>query len=186
MTEQGRILNEKKEFHGFIFDVVSRKIKTPDGLTVERQVVLHGNVVAFIAPVPVDNQIKFALGTEYRAGLNQERTSFPAGLINPGEDPKTAALREAREEIGLQYRDAQEIFCISTSEGFTNEATHLMLLTDLQGKTDKNFDPSEFVKTVFFSFEELEEKILSKKITTAPGIIGYQWMKMHPEVLEKL
>ncbi|OIL11227.1 hypothetical protein ATW94_09565 [Oenococcus oeni] len=61
-----------------------------------------------------------------------------------------------------------------------------MLLTDLQGKTDKNFDPSEFVKTVFFSFEELEEKILSKKITTAPGIIGYQWMKMHREVLEKL
>lgn len=183
MGEKGEIVKEEKNFHGDIFDVVSRKIKTPDGLTVKRQVVLHGNAVAFIAPVQIDGQTKFALGTEYRAGLNEERTSFPAGLINDGEDPKTAALREAREELGLDYREAKEIFVITTSEGFTNEATHLMLLSDLVGKVDKDFDPSEFVKTIFVTLSELQAKIEAKSITTAPAIISYQWMKLHPEII---
>ncbi|MFT8878412.1 MAG: NUDIX hydrolase [Oenococcus sp.] len=183
MTEKGKILRETKEFHGQIFDVVDRKIHTPDGLTVDRQVVLHGDAVAFVAPIRIDGGIKLALGREYRAGLNAERTSFPAGLINPGEDPKTAALREAREELGLSYRDAKEIFLISTSEGFTNEATHLMLLSGLIGKSGKHFDPSEFVKTLFVTFDELEQLILSGKVTTAPGIIAYQWLKLHPESL---
>lgn len=186
MTEKGKILKETKEFHGQIFDVVDRHIQTPDGLTVDRQVVLHGNAVAFVAPVHIEGTIKLALGREYRAGLNAERSSFPAGLINPGEDPETAALREAREELGLDYRKAEEIFLISTSEGFTNEATHLMLLSDLHGKVSKHFDPSEFVKTILVTLSELEEQILSGKITTAPAIIAYQWLKLHPESLRSI
>ncbi|WP_439425564.1 NUDIX hydrolase [Oenococcus alcoholitolerans] len=186
MNEKGDILSEKNTFQGAIFDVVDRQIKTPDGLTVRRQVVLHGDAVAFIAPVHIDDQLKFVLAAEYRAGPNAERISFPAGLINDGEDPKTAALREAAEETGLHYDSAEIIYLISTSEGFTNEKTYLMLLSDLAGKGNKKFDKDEFVKTKLMTFDELEEAILKHQITTAPAIIGYQWLKMHPEILKQL
>ncbi len=186
MNKKGKILNEKQAFNGHIFQVVNRKIKTPDSLIVQRQIVLHSPSVALIAPIHINNELKFAIGTEYRAGFNSERTSFPAGLINSGEQPSQAALRETREEIGLIYQKAEEIFQISSSEGFTNEVVHLMLLKKLTKKTKKNFDLGEFVKTNFLTFKELEKQVLLKKITAAPGIIGYMWLKLHPKVLKKL
>ena len=37
----GKILNEKKLYQGPIFDLVQQKIKTPDNLTVDRDLIRH-------------------------------------------------------------------------------------------------------------------------------------------------
>ncbi|MDR2661141.1 MAG: NUDIX hydrolase [Lactobacillaceae bacterium] len=172
----GEILSEEEHFNGRIFNVVTRSIKTPDGLIVNRDVVLHGDAVAMIMPLEINGEIKYAIGNEYRAGLNAMRSSFPAGLINSGELPEQSALREASEEIGLQYQKAKLIYKISTSEGFTNETTYLMLLEDFVGSTQTHFDQDEMVHRSFLSLKELGEKITNGEITTAPAIIGFQYL----------
>lgn len=176
MKNSGEILSEKNNFNGRIFDVVTREIKTPDGLKVTRNVVLHGDAVAMIMPVLEQGETKYVIGKEFRAGMNEIRESIPAGLINDGESPKQAALREAQEEIGLKYNQAELIYKISTSEGFTNESTYLMLLSEFIGETNTNFDTDELVKKELFTLKELENKIKNMEITTAPAIIAVQYL----------
>jgi ADP-ribose pyrophosphatase len=179
MSKKGEILSEEDKFHGAIFDVVTREIKTPDGLKVKRDVVLHGDAVAMIMPLDINGETKYVIGSEYRAGKNETRSSFPAGLLEVGEDPIEAAIREAREEIGLVYKNAKLLFTVSTSEGFTNETTYIMLMSNYVGKTETEFDESEFVVPTYLTLEELGVKIKNQEITTAPAIIGYQHLLLN-------
>ncbi|MDR0899265.1 MAG: NUDIX hydrolase [Lactobacillaceae bacterium] len=179
--KKGEIITEEPRFQGKIFDVVTRKIKTPDDITVIRDVVLHGDAVAMIMPVIEDGETKYVIGTEYRAGTNSMRSSFPAGLINKGENPTAAALREAREEMGLDYGKADLIQVISTSEGFTNEQTYLMMLSDLKGDVQTHFDADELVHKELVTLDELLEKIATGQIQTAPAIIGSLYLQLIEE-----
>lgn len=65
---------------------------------------------------------KMLVTKEYRPAVGQRVISSPAGLIDPGETPTTAALRELAEEVG--YTDARvikEFPATYSSVGMTNE-----------------------------------------------------------------
>ena len=39
---------------------------------------------------------------QFRFGVEEFSLEFPGGIIDPGEDPMVAAVRELREETGIQ------------------------------------------------------------------------------------
>ena len=94
---KGTILSETPHYHGPIFDVVTQNIKTPDGLTVQRDLIRHANAVAMLA---LTDDGRVLVNREYRVAVNREVYALPAGLMDPGEDWATAASRELQEETG--------------------------------------------------------------------------------------
>ena len=78
---KGTILSETPHYHGPIFDIVTQKIKTPDGLTVKRDLIRHANAVAMLA-LTHDNRV--LINREYRVATNSEVYALPAGLIDAG------------------------------------------------------------------------------------------------------
>lgn len=99
-----------KEFH---YDVVSRNaIMGTDLPDVE-------NAVAII---PVFEDGDLLMIKEFRYPLNDYVWAFPAGLIDPGEDACTAAVRELMEETGVKVEKIISVFPGGySSEGMSDE-----------------------------------------------------------------
>ena len=93
---------------------------------------------------------KLVIIRQFRPPTGRLVYEFPAGLINPGEDPRETAVRELKEETG--YVGTVD-FCtprVFTSPGLSSEFVHLVRMTvDLDAQTDlkTHFDESESIET---------------------------------------
>ncbi|HET7607263.1 MAG TPA: NUDIX hydrolase, partial [Gammaproteobacteria bacterium] len=56
--------------------------------------------------VPITRRNEAVLVRQYRHGSQSITLEIPGGLVDPGEDPATAALRECLEETGYRARVA--------------------------------------------------------------------------------
>ena len=91
------------------------------------EVVRHAPAVAIL----VRNE-GLVLGVrQVRAPLRRATWELPAGLIDPGETPEQAALRELAEEVQLTG-SLTLVTRLYTSPGFTDELVYLFEATDTQ------------------------------------------------------
>jgi len=164
----GQILSEKTMYNGPIFDVKRLQIKTPDQLTVQRDLITHAPAVAMLAMTD-DQQV--LINREYRVAVNQEVYALPAGLINAGEDVPTAALRELREETGYIGSDPRVMTAIRSSEGMTDELVSLVLVQiDQNNKTVTDFDQDEFVSSKLVPFADVIDAVKQGQIQSAQSV----------------
>ena len=167
--EPGKITAEKTAYSGPIFKIKQLTIDTPDGLTIERDLIDHAAAVVVLAMTADGRQA--LIGREYRVGVNREAIALPAGLINAGETPETAAKRELAEETGYVAQNLKPLLTITASEGMTNEVQHCFLaIIDPNEKTDKHFDADEYVTTELVPFVDIIAAIEAGEITSAQTI----------------
>jgi nudix-type nucleoside diphosphatase (YffH/AdpP family) len=105
------------------------KLRLKDGAEVERCVEDHGDAAAVL---PYDPERRVALLVrQVRAAVSYrgeaEFPEPPAGLIDEGEAPETAAIREAEEETGLKLRSLEPLGRFWSSPGSTTETSWLYL-----------------------------------------------------------
>ena len=129
------------------------------------------DTVCIVPKVRVDGKEFLVLTKEFRQPINDYVFSFPAGLVEEGEDPLTCCARELQEEIG-----AEEIAEVSqltdvcyNSEGMTDESVVMyeVVVTKL-GK--QNLQDHEDIKTFFVPMEELADFIKGKRLSTRAAI----------------
>src|SRR5579884_487809 len=71
------------------------------------EIVEHAGGAVIIA-LPSPREI--VLVRQYRYAVGEELWELPAGMIEPGEDPKDAALRELEEETGYRAGSLRELW----------------------------------------------------------------------------
>lgn len=106
---------------------VSKSINPTTGKTLEC-VEKPGAVVVLVTDKNMDEGI---FVKQYRVGCKSEIIECPAGVIEESDTPISAAIRELREEIGLQSDDIQELKPLGkyySSVGWTSEVCHLYLV----------------------------------------------------------
>ncbi len=82
-----------------IFEIVEQELRLPSGRTVVRQVVKHPGAVVII-PQLADGRL--LLIEQYRFAVGEALLEFPAGTLEPGEEPLPCARRELIEETGYR------------------------------------------------------------------------------------
>ncbi|WP_192889743.1 ADP compounds hydrolase NudE [Vibrio bathopelagicus] len=94
------ILAQQTVAQSKLFSIESLDLRFSNGKerTYERMKPSGRNAVMM---VPITEQGDILLVREYAAGTERYELGFPKGLIDPGEQPNQAAVRELKEEIGF-------------------------------------------------------------------------------------
>lgn len=103
---------------GRIFDVVRERIELPSGLEQDLILIEHKGAVC-IAPVTEEGEL--LLVRQYRHAVREWTLELPAGRLEPGEAPETAARRELEEETGYRAQRWAEVRRFVPAPGFCSE-----------------------------------------------------------------
>ncbi len=132
-------------FKGPIFDIISVERQAPDG-RVGSFIEVDAPQWATVIPWFRDEEEvpHFIMVKQYRHGSDQVTIEFPAGTVDPGEEPLVAALRELREETG--YVPAGEVSLIgevSPNPAFMNNRALFFLVEGVKKVGGQELDPNE-------------------------------------------
>lgn len=82
-----------------------------------------------IIPLTPDNDVIFI--RQFRHGTREVTLEIPGGIIDPGESPKQAALREMQEETGFAAADALELGWVNPNPAIQENRCWTYLATDV-------------------------------------------------------
>lgn len=162
MVESNRI------YEGDIINFRVDRVRLSDGKEATRELVEHNGGVV-IACMPVADQV--VLIKQYRYSVDEELFELPAGRIEIGEPPLSAAQRELTEETGYVARKWEEISQMYTAPGFCNEILYLYRATDVH-QVGQSLDEDEHAEVMLMDLKDAWSLVLSGKVRDAKTIAG--------------
>ena len=103
------------------------------------------------------SRTRYAITKEFRIPIRDYEYSFPAGLIDEGEMPESAAIRELREETGLIVSKVNKVSPpIFSSAGFCDEAVY-MVFVECNEQVKPKLGDDEDIKTYLLTKKEIKE-----------------------------
>lgn len=154
------LLSREDKFHGRVVSVHVDQVLLPNGHQSFREVVDHNGGVAILA---LDDDNNVLTVTQYRYVFGREMLEIPAGKLEDGEDPASAALRELREETGATPDEFLPLGAILPSPGCYGETLHLYLARGLHFGAAQP-DEDELLRVGRIPFDEMVRRILTGKI----------------------
>ncbi len=166
-------LDGKIVYDGHFLKVASDRIALPDGKQTQREYIKHPGAVV-ILPILPDGSI--LLERQFRYPLNRVFIEFPAGKIDPGEDPLACAKRELQEETGYTASNWQFVCTIHNAIAYSDEHLDLYLARDLVAGPAK-LDDGEFLDTFSATLDEMLALVRGGQITDVKTVIGTFWLE---------
>ncbi len=163
-----KTIQTKKIYDGKIINLRVDEVELPNGKTSMREIVEHPGAVAIVA-ITLEKKVLFV--KQFRKAIEEELLEIPAGKLDQGEDPYDAAIRELEEESGYRAEALKKLGSIYTSPGFADEIIHIYL-ADRLIPTMQNPDEDEFLSVFQFTWEEIQQMIVTGEIKDAKTITG--------------
>jgi ADP-ribose pyrophosphatase len=160
-------------YDGHFLKVTRDRIKLPDGSETVRELIRHPGAVVILPLLP-DGRV--LLERQFRYPNDRVFIEFPAGKIDPGEDPLATAKRELEEETGYTATEWNFVCTIHNAIAYSDEHLDIFLARDLTAGEAK-LDEGEFLELFTATVPELLDMVRKGEITDVKTIIGSFWLE---------
>lgn len=160
-------VSSERVFEGIILNVDHLTNRLPNDKLAKREVIRH---IGAAAVLPVDDEGNVYLVRQFRAPVGRVLLEIPAGKLDyKGEDRKSAAQRELREETGLIAEEWIHLNDMLSTVGFCDECISLFLARGLSAG-DCDPDEDEFVNVVKMPFSEAVDMVMNNEISDSKTV----------------
>jgi ADP-ribose pyrophosphatase len=169
--EPPQLLKQRLFYQGRKFNFDVNRLRLPNQAEGDWECIRHpGGALA----VPVTPEGKLVLVRQYRFAVQGRLLEFPAGTVEPNEDPAETIKREIEEETGYRAQTWQKLGEFFLAPGYSDEIIYAFLAQDLEFlDTPLNQDDDEDIETVLMTPQELEQAILNGEPVDAKSISSF-------------
>ena len=129
------------------------KIELPDGRIIPEFYVLEYPEWVNVIAITTDG--KFVMERQYRYAADSTNYEIPCGVMEQGETPLEAAMRELKEETGYGGGQWRELMCISANPTSMANMTHCFVATGVEKVSDQHLDATEELEVHLLSRDEV-------------------------------
>lgn len=149
--------------HTRVFDLLSVQYRHPGRAVARDFVVIQApEWVNVVAHTPED---RLVLIRQFRHGTNDLSLEIPGGVVEPGEDPVAAGVRELREETGYVGRGVRRIGCVHPNPAIQSNRSHFVLVEGAVKTHGTAWDADEEIEVVPLPVRDVFELARSGGIT---------------------
>jgi ADP-ribose pyrophosphatase len=171
MTERPRaweVLGQEHEGDFEIFRARALRVRSPrDGEEHTFHVADAPDGVLVLAFTPGGDLV---MVEQWRHPVQRVTLEVPAGIIDPGESPEAAAVRELREETGYVGGAPECIGCLVLNPSWQTTRLYTVVIRDARREGEKELDDGEDTRVCCISPDEARRRVLSGEIDTAPVV----------------
>ena len=117
--------------------------------------------------VAVTDEGQLLLVRQFRFGRHAFTLEIPGGLIEAGEDPVTAGVRELREETGYAGHSARILGRVHPNPAIQSNTCHLVLVEGVRRVGPTQFDTNEEIELSLHPVDEVLAMARDGRITHA-------------------
>jgi ADP-ribose pyrophosphatase len=156
--EPPQLLKQRLFFQGRKFSFEVNRLRLPNLAEGDWECIRHpGGALA----VPVTPEGKLVLVRQYRFTVQGRLLEFPAGTVEPHEEPLATIQREIEEETGYRAQTWKKLGEFFIAPGYSDEILYAYLAQDLEKlETPPAGDEDEDIQIVLMTPQEFEQAIL--------------------------
>ena len=151
-------------------------VRLPNQNLASREYVLHPGAVMVIPMLDTPEGLRLVMERQFRYPVGQVMIEFPAGKLDPGEDPWLCAQRELLEETGYTAGQWARAGVLHPVIAYSTEVIEIWFAKHLT-LGQRQLDPDEFLDVFTASPDELMAACQQGRLTDAKTLTGLLWLQ---------
>ena len=167
------LVNSETLLQGSFLHVRRDTVRQPDGRLAQREYVVHPGAVVVI---PLADDDRVVVERQYRHPVGRVMLEFPAGKLDPGEDPLRCGQRELLEETGYRAAQWARAGALHLAIAYSTEIIHIYFARGLRGG-ERKLDDGEFLGVHLMPVDELLAACRKGDVTDAKTLSCCLWLQ---------
>lgn len=163
MIKSWEVLSSSIVYQQKWMQITEETCKLPDGRILSPYMIVH--VPSFCNIFMVTEAEEIVMVQQYRHAAGIITLELPGGMVDEGEDPANAAMREMREETGYSSEDVSILYSINPNPPLENNQAWFYLAKNVVQNKSTALDAFEDIELVLIPKAVFIKKLLGHEFT---------------------
>ena len=160
-------------YDGGFLKVRRDNVRLPNGRSALREYIVHPGAVVVIAQLDDGSLL---VERQHRYPVGRVMTEFPAGKLDPGEDPLVCAKRELFEETGYSAAQWAYAGAVHIAIAYSTEIIHIYFARGMTAG-ERRLDEDEFLDVDTMTLPEMLAAARDGRITDSKTLTCLLWLQ---------